>query len=182
MISLSPVIVLSVATRVQARRIELGTQAARTYIDGVSSNVIADPTISTIELEDVAAPTAGALACPTTGNAYCDPPTNSLYCVDGDGDNTCTVGSMTDMIVQAYGYHPAPAPTNPENNGYSLGVRVYRADAFGETGVLKQQEKAQTFTGGLGDRKAPIVEMTTEITTDKTKFKDFCDRITDSTC
>jgi type II secretory pathway pseudopilin PulG len=37
MVGIAPVLVLSVATRVQARRVELGTQAARTYIDGVRS-------------------------------------------------------------------------------------------------------------------------------------------------
>ena len=35
-----PMIILSTATRVQARRVDLATQAARGYIDGVRSGVI----------------------------------------------------------------------------------------------------------------------------------------------
>ncbi len=43
MVSIAPVIALSVATRVQSRRLELATQAARTYIDGVRSGKSAPP-------------------------------------------------------------------------------------------------------------------------------------------
>lgn len=52
MVGIAPVIVLSVATRVQARRVELGTQAARTYIDGVRSGKITIPK-NTVLLEQI---------------------------------------------------------------------------------------------------------------------------------
>ncbi len=40
---IAPVITLSVATRVQARRVELATQAVKTYIDGIRTGAIAAP-------------------------------------------------------------------------------------------------------------------------------------------
>ena len=43
LVAIAPVIALSVATRVQARRVEQATQAARTYIDGVRSGKITPP-------------------------------------------------------------------------------------------------------------------------------------------
>ncbi len=43
MVAIAPAVVLSAATRLQARRVELATQAARTYVDGVRSGSIATP-------------------------------------------------------------------------------------------------------------------------------------------
>ena len=40
MVAIAPVIVFSTATRVQSRRIELGTQAAKSYIEGVRTGAI----------------------------------------------------------------------------------------------------------------------------------------------
>src|SRR4028118_710341 len=50
MIAIAPVMAFSVATRVQARRVELATQAARTYIDALRTGTLRpqdpnDPTI-----------------------------------------------------------------------------------------------------------------------------------------
>ena len=196
LIGLSPVIVLSVATRVQARRVELGTQAARTYIDSVKSGIIGDitagalyplPTITNTPPSEVLPPTAtGALNCPTD-RAYCTTPVG-MYCVAGNPGTPCTTSSVTDMIVQSYTYQPNPATPVPDpNQGYVLGVRVYRADAFKESGPLEaatpklnqdnQSHRSQTFTGGLSDRKAPIVEMNTEISSSQTTYNNYCTRL-----
>ncbi|NES68106.1 MAG: type II secretion system protein, partial [Okeania sp. SIO2D1] len=43
MSAVAPVIALSVGTRVQARRVELATQAARSYIDGLRAGSIPAP-------------------------------------------------------------------------------------------------------------------------------------------
>ena len=43
MTAIAPTIVLSVATRVQARRVEVATDAAQSYIDGVRSGTIEPP-------------------------------------------------------------------------------------------------------------------------------------------
>lgn len=171
MAAIAPVLVLSTANRVQARRVELATQAARAYIDGVRSGTINHPPSITDNLEDYAAPTSsGSLNC--TPNSYCSS-MPSLYCVDFDGSG-CSTSSLTDMVIQAFRLNPA---STDADKGYRIALRVYRADAFKDTGTLKKGIKQATFTGGIGDRLAPLVEMTTEIVTDETSFRDFCDRL-----
>ena len=199
MAAIAPAIVLSVATRIQAKRIELGTAAAKSYIDGVRSGAIAAPNITnafTIA-NDVEVPSVGSLGdcsrsnppgkkafyCPTgTTNSY-------LYCIDNDDTPGCTNNSFQDMIVQAYGLSSDLSAANEDKaeKGYQLGIRVYRADAFAGSGTLKKSEgnakrSASTFTGGNGDSKAPLIEMTTEIATPKTKYRDLCDRLGGGDC
>lgn len=196
MTAIAPVIVLSVATRVQARRVELATQAARTYIDGVKSGAILPPlhTVALDEVDETSTPvpnkfisrrddfsnvaattSTGSLTCleTTTGYPYCpNTSTSSLYCNDLDGGG-CTIISTKDLLVQAI------RTSNSQN--YILSLRVYRADAFSDITALRTQKqvgsKQATFTGGLGNRKAPLVETTTEISTQTTKFRDLCDRL-----
>ncbi|MCF2147369.1 hormogonium polysaccharide secretion pseudopilin HpsB [Desmonostoc muscorum LEGE 12446] len=183
LISIAPVLSLSVATRVQSRRIELATQAARSYIDAVKTKKIVAPEApaSDTALTNFAAPTpSGSFNC--AANSYCTTtatsatPTN-LYCIDFDGDNSCRHSSVTDMVVQAF---------RPNNNtsaaGYALGIRVYRADAFKDSTVLVKStslpnNKQATFTGGVGQRKAPLVEITTDINDTVPKYSDLCTRI-----
>ena len=62
MTAIAPTIVLSTATRVQSRRIELATLAARGYIDGVSSGNIPAPPISKTKTNDVKVP-GTSLSC-----------------------------------------------------------------------------------------------------------------------
>lgn len=182
MLALSPVIVLAVATRVQARRVELGTQAARAYIDGVRSGAIsAAPITKDI---DFPAPNSGSLTCDKDTHVCNNSP--SLYCVPANPGNVCTVNSVSDMVVQASGYNQtATGAANDYQRGYLLRVRVYRADAFKESKLktlAKDQAKAQTFTGGLGDRTSPLAEMTTEIPTEgvsKNAFSNLCNRLYD---
>ncbi len=186
--AIAPVIVLSVATRVQARRIELATDTAKSYIDGVRTTKISDPPITMKSATDTTDPPppdapSGTLTCPSTGGVCSispTPPNTSyqLYCFAGD-----TGGCTNDkaMIVQAFGYNPT---STSAQNGYKLGLRVYRADAF-KTGItLKASkdtgiQKQQTFTGstGLTSIQAPLVEMTTEISNGSTTFGNFCDRL-----
>ncbi|BAY12815.1 hormogonium polysaccharide secretion pseudopilin HpsB [Calothrix sp. NIES-2098] len=179
--AVAPVIVLATATRVQARRIELGTLAARTYIDGVKTGAIASPasTSTGVTLNASDPPTAGSLTC--SANAYCTvpaTPANNLYCIDGDNDSICSLNSNKDLLVQAFRYNTASTSASA---GYQLGVRVYRADGFDSNGNLKKAPSKQaTFTGGIGDRKAPLVEMTTAIAPQSTSFNDLCNRLKDT--
>ena len=180
--AIAPVITLAVATRVQSRQVELASQAARTYIDGVRTKQIAAPvsTGSSTTLQAYAAPTAnGTLTC--TANSYCTAPTGtSLYCVDFDGTGSCEITSLTDMIVQAFRYS-----SNTSTTGYALGVRVYRANAFALSTTLSRNnttgnnEKVTQapFTGGAGRRTAPLVEMTTEISDTVPQYSDLCARL-----
>lgn len=183
--AIAPVIVLSVATRVQARRVELASDAAKSYIDGVRTAKITAPPITIKSVTDTTDPPppeapSGTLTCPSTAEAVVCSTTAvyRIYCFPGD-TGSCTNDKA--MIVQAFGYNPT---SNDAQRGYKLGLRVYRADAF-KTGItlkaLKDTgiQKQQTFTGGTGltSIQAPLVEMTTEISNGSTTFSNFCDRL-----
>ncbi|MDJ0795841.1 MAG: hormogonium polysaccharide secretion pseudopilin HpsB [Calothrix sp. MO_167.B12] len=182
MAAIAPAIVLSAAIRVQSRRVELATQAAKTYIEGVRTGAIsagnaalAVDTNTYSSLNAFPAPAVGTLTC-STDNAYCSAPTANLFCIDGDNDGSgCTLSSGKDFIVQAFRYNTA---STDATTGYLLGVRVYRADGFRNDGNLtKAPTKQGTVTGGLGDRKAPLVEITTEISSQTDSFNELCDRL-----
>lgn len=212
LVGIAPMIVLSTAVRVQARRVEMATQAARSYIDGVRSEAIDPPNAIVLMIENldgyfepqrfatfsnVDAPTGASLTTctsSTSGYPYCPNPSApstgevSLYCVDYDGDGNCSTGSPNDMIVQAYRSVTAtPGGADEQqrilDQGYLLGIRVYRADAFDGSGdTLKRMRDndgegdRQRASSATIDRQAPLVEMTTEIIRSGTSYEDFCDR------
>ena len=161
MIAIAPVMAFSVATRVQARRTELATQAARAYIDALRAGAIASPTPG---------PAGQGFPTQVTGANVADAtvPTgiNTLYCLDMDGDQICQRDSNKDFVVQGAWRNPSNPP-DPTTTGYELMVRVYRADSFAGGVTLNQnpsQGKKQSVVGsGLGDRTMPVVEMTTQI-------------------
>jgi len=181
MIAIAPVMAFSVATRVQAKRIEMATQAAKTYIEALRSEALKQggpipgfPAQSTTaKLEDSLAPTN----------------INALYCIDKDGDQFCTPDSNQDLVVQGYYFNNLPATTNAAKTGYSLIVRVYRANSFASgVGQLKTQNNlpAQqgTTSAGLGNLRAPLVEMRTEIGASDRQgaFNSLCTRINKGAC
>ena len=104
-----------------------------------------------------------------------------MYCVDFDSTGSCETTSLTDMVVQAFRYNSAS--TNA-SSGYTLGIRVYRANAFGLSATLTRNnatgynEKVTQvpFTGGAGQRLAPLVEMTTDINAIVPQYSDLCAR------
>jgi len=161
MIAIAPVMAFSVATRVQAKRIEMATQAAKTYIEALRSEALKKggtikgfPIQYTTDnnLENTPAPTA----------------IDDLYCIDKDEVQGCQANSNQDFVVQGYYFNNLPATTNPARTGYSLIVRVYRASSFASgVGPLKTQNNLQaqqgTTSAGLGNLRAPLVEMRTEI-------------------
>ncbi|NJR19269.1 MAG: type II secretion system protein [Calothrix sp. CSU_2_0] len=173
MIAIAPAIALSVANRVQSRRIEFGTQAARAYIDGVRSKVVIAP-LDTTTMTPSAPTSATSLNC--SANSYCTStatsttPTN-LYCIDGDADGSCTNTQPRDMIIQAFRFN---GNNTTATTGYSLGVRIYRADAFSDATALTSNPIQSPV--GIGNRKAPLVVMTTEINDAIPKYGDLCDR------
>lgn len=186
--AIAPVIVLSTGNRVQARRVELASQAAKAYIDGVSASSITEPPSTDKTINNYDTPKGGTLICKP--NAYCSSPSTDLYCIDGDGDGICTNTSTKDLVIQAFRYNPS---STEARRGYNLGLRVYRADAFQDSESLKSNylaEKDKTGSKatqasfgvrlGVNARKAPLVEMTTEISTQETTFKDFCSRLQNS--
>ena len=187
MLGISPMIVLGVANRVQSRRVELAVQAARGYIDGVRSGAIDHPEHK-LEMEldggnnrnqfaQTDAPRPSNLTC--DNNSYCEnEDDNSIYCIDFD-EGGCSSNSSRDLIIQAFrSITSSGDPTN--NRSYFLGVRVYRADAFEGRENLKighEGAKSKARGPGLSDRKAPLVEMTTEISTGTPDFGLFCQRL-----
>jgi hypothetical protein len=109
-----------------------------------------------------------------------------LYCVDLDGGG-CSGSSNQDIVIQAFrsidpitNANTVATPEAKAAKGYILGVRVYRADGFDGNGILKTMEEDQakqsTFTGGLGDKKAPLMELAAEIVGTTTTYRDYCDR------
>ncbi len=196
MAAIAPAIALSVATRVQARRIEQASQAARAYVDGVKAGTITAPSHSvaqssfatvgqTTSPTPIAPPTGGSLSLscgsPTTGldagattNYYCpNTTTSSLYCINGDQTAGCSSNSVRDLIVQSY----RSVTSIPTDQNYILGVRVYRAEGFKTSDAFDKAGQQATFTGGLGKLKAPLLQMTTEITGTQPKYQEYCDRL-----
>jgi prepilin-type N-terminal cleavage/methylation domain-containing protein len=195
---IAPIFTLSVSNRVQARRVEMATQAARAYMNGIESGAI-EPPKHTVQLNEVdnennfiaqrvifagvAPPVATrGLSCLATtgGNSYCwNTLTSSLYCIDLDSDG-CSSNSAKDLVIQAF-RSVTPSSTDADK-GYLIGVRVYRADAFSDDTPLvksdpENKRTQMAFSRGFGDRKAPLMEVTTEIVKDQATLQDFCDRL-----
>jgi prepilin-type N-terminal cleavage/methylation domain-containing protein len=201
LVAVAPVLVLATANRVQAKRVELATNAAKAYVDRIRAGAYnqypsgqqseiqqIQDIVSSRRLVNVPTPAStGNLEC--AANDYCtQPPVGNylLYCVDGEGDGACTNNSLKDMIIQVSAYQPNPNSTPSLDEGYELGIRVYRADGFADTSALKKsisnastniRAQATTFTGGLGDRKAPQYETQIDIVTDTTQYSNYCSRI-----
>ena len=203
LVTISPTIVVAIGVRLQAKRVDSATRAARLYIDAVKSGEI-DPPEHQVVLQETnivtasgttttvfnpqrstfavaPTPTAGSLSCAasTTVSYYCantnTSPYYSLYCVDGDDDvvNQCTADNSRDLIVQAF--RSTLSTTTSIDSGYLMGVRVYRADGFSDSGALTTQEQLAA-SSGLGDRKNPLIEVTTEVISPATNLGDYCQR------
>jgi prepilin-type N-terminal cleavage/methylation domain-containing protein len=152
MIAIAPVMAFSVATRVQARRVELATQAARAYIDALRTGALTD---------DAPSPPGFPVQDTSTLPYYHPAPAGSsnLYCINLDQTAGCT--SSTDFFVQGAWQNPTN-PLDPTTTGYELTVRVYRADAFSSAGAMKTEQQS-VANSGLGDPKAPLAVMKTQI-------------------
>ena len=169
MIAIAPVMAFSVATRVQARRTELATQAARTYIEALRTGALKQTGIKGFPVKDTSLPPTGI--APAPGGSSDD-----LYCVDLDEKLGCA-GSK-EFFVQGAWRNPTN-PTDPTKTGYELTVRVYRADGF--TGGTMKTEQQSVANSALGDPKAPLVVMKTQIppTTDggASAYRSLCARL-----
>jgi prepilin-type N-terminal cleavage/methylation domain-containing protein len=160
MIAIAPVMAFSVATRVQARRVELASQAATAYINALRVGAI-KPIDKWF---------------PVVGNPTDFPiASRDLYCVDLDEIPNCSDTSKKDFYVQGI----RTAGNNPTATGYSLTVRVYRADGFSSPGAMKIEQQS-VANSGLGDPKAPLVVMKTEIPPTRqgssSPYRSLCDR------
>ena len=193
--AIAPVIVLSAATRVQARRIEQATQATKSFIDSVKSKSIDAPS-KVIELEPLPKDklrkieenliTITTMPVPKKDD-------KDLYCVNKDGkilnkDNkdvtlVNSVCKNSDLLFYIQAAQIKVKKTDSKE-GYRLGIRVYRKEAFDSLGNLtasdgekKDKQTQQTFAAGVGSIKAPLIEMTTDIGDNTTSFRAFCNRL-----
>ena len=197
-----PVIAFSVGTRVQAKRIELASQAAKTYVDSLRAGSLPPPVDNN---KTDASPLKGRPA-PNSGQAdggdldcddksgFCknkDADSKTLYCVSFDGNNTCSNDSLVDMVVQAQACYPGSPTVLNEKEGYHLLVRVYRANAFGKlTGGFKPQKadgsdagSDSSVTNALGDPSKPLTTFTTYIVPNADNaFKSLKDSAADNKC
>ena len=182
--AIAPVIVLSTATRVQARRIELATQAAKSYIDGVRTTAIAAPS-TTITLTPASSTTTRKVGdnpgdyLINSTNMPTPTKADGLYCLKKDSTISISTCNSDDLFyIQAA---QMIFTNSQQNDGFRLGIRVYRADVdfsknlTASTGDTKKTQN--TFTGGLGDRQAPLVEMTTDIGNSSTTYQALCQRL-----
>jgi prepilin-type N-terminal cleavage/methylation domain-containing protein len=195
--AIAPTIVIATATRVQSKRVELATQAARSFIDGVKSGAVTTPA-TTITRTQSAVATPRYLSdnlLKIDSSMQVPTSSTSLYCVTKDPNNNLAIANpdcttpptgMTNLFyIQAVkivvaGSTPTDAATGLPKDGYRLGIRVYRSDidftnAKASNGSDKKTQR--TFTGTLGDRQSPLVEMTTEIASRSTSFNALCQRL-----
>jgi type II secretory pathway pseudopilin PulG len=180
---LSPLVVLSTSYRVQARRIDLATQAARSYIDGLRSDSIGPPSYNIADFS-VNTPNVGVLAPATktpdqgvdVGNCLdknlnslpdCNDPTNKPFLVIQSFRNRSDIAAVDSE---------PDGKNDPIPDGYCVGVRVYRGDAF-DGGAPSETQPPKS---GLSNTKyAPLVVMRAEII-NQTSFQGYSDRITAS--
>ena len=107
MVAVSPMIVFATATRIQAKRIQLATQAAKTYITAVKANPTeeAPPDDNVQPDKDVLfdAPDNADIDSICSGDivgesGYCQG--KLLYCVSFDQELGCQTNSVVDMVIQ----------------------------------------------------------------------------------
>lgn len=140
LVSIAPMIVLSTASRVQARRVDLANNAARTFIDKLKGGVVAPfpPNVFTTDGYQSFATKYPVFAAPN------NTVTLNVTAIDVDGDGE--IDGANDLIIQAIrspktatvgGVPNTDLDANNSANlrflqsaGYDVLVRVYRGDAF----------------------------------------------------
>ncbi|MEH2150820.1 hormogonium polysaccharide secretion pseudopilin HpsB [Nostoc sp.] len=177
LVAIAPVLVMSTATRVQARRIELATGAAKAFIDGINSKIVSDPTITVTLTADQTRKVSTSTSDYLLSSTLAPTASTGLYCFNKNGSLASPNCTSDLFYIQAI--RVAVSGSDPDSGqGYRLGIRVYRSDAdFGTLTTASSGKKAATFTGGLGDRKAPLVEMTTEIVRGQSSYNALCGRL-----
>ena len=155
MIAIAPVMAFSVATRVQARRVELASQAATAYINALRVGAIKPNTPPTIPPRPFPEKDQSLDPGPPTGPA-------ALYCVALDKETPNICDSNNDFFIQGLWRNPVDPP-DPTTTGYEITVRVYRADVFSSSLRPITTQQQSVANSGLGDPKAPLVVMKTQI-------------------
>lgn len=169
---IAPMVALSTAARVQARRVDQAVQVARSYADAVRSGAISTAlfptsnTTSSYTFEGIAAPTA--------------PPDQTLMpgtLIDAN-NNGFSFSDPQDLVIQPIRNRQGSTAGDLQREGFVLGIRVYRATSFTSTGVtvaLKSgalpaggddpacATRNRVFTSTFGSITCPLVIMRVDI-------------------
>lgn len=181
--AIAPVLVMSTAIRIQARRVEIASQAAKTFIDGVRVGSITTPDIiSQLDVATTISPRnianspddyfINATEMPAPSSA------SGLYCYLENG-----IISATNCVNNQFYIQAGRIVQGQElNDGYRLAIRVYRADIdFTKTVKTNTdsniKQTTSTINGKLGDKQAPLIEITTDIANSNTTFQALCQRL-----
>lgn len=156
---LSPLFVLAVSSRVQARRVDLATQAARSYIDSLRADVIQPPSRQNADFS------ADDLGVPAPNNL----PTNQPgTCLDKNLQRIACADAF--LVIQSFRQQPTDADGNgnldaedAKAEGYCVGVRVYRGDAFKGGSPDEVRPLNPMFAETARTKEYPLVVMKTEI-------------------
>ena len=170
LVTISPVLVMSTAVRVQSKGMEKAVQAAKTFINGVSNNSISAPTEVITETPNTPINLETAMPVPQQTDT-------DLYFFNKDSTITACNSISTcrprdapfdEFYIQAAQIKPAGTQTS---DGYRLAIRVYREDLNFNQTILGSR------TGGiLVNKQAPILITTVEIS-GSTTFGSLCSRL-----
>ena len=182
-VSIAPMVALSTSARVNARRIDQATQAARSYIDAVRGGVIDTtnfPATSPNIL--VVLPTAAninaqgqytfeSILAPTSAILSLDSPTATTPVrgikIDANG-NGFSINDPQDLFIQPMRSGPVADSTQLKSQGFWLAVRVYRADALAGSALLRTGTEAscagsKTPFSATASITCPIVTVRSQI-------------------
>jgi prepilin-type N-terminal cleavage/methylation domain-containing protein len=186
MLAISPVLILSASTRVQSRRVELSSQIARSFIDGVRSGRItaqyiadATPILTASASRNIISNTNEYLISSASMAAPTSETKKDLYCVQSDGTilpPDCSSNQNNLFYIQAG--RTSINGSDPKD-GYRLAVRVYRKDIDFEKTVLANTNNTKNTQAvvGSGNKQAPLVEIIADIANNNTSFTDLCNRL-----
>jgi prepilin-type N-terminal cleavage/methylation domain-containing protein len=188
MLAISPVLILSASTRVQSRRVELSSQIARSFIDGVRSGRITAEDIPTVNINinqnalssrNITNSTDGYLFSSASMAAPTSETKKDLYCVQSDGTilpPDCSSNQNNLFYIQA---GRTSINNSGTNDGYRLAVRVYRRDIDFMKPVLANTNTTKNTQAvvGSGNKQAPLVEIIADIANNNTSFTDLCNRL-----
>ncbi|NJK39031.1 MAG: hypothetical protein HC840_30910 [Leptolyngbyaceae cyanobacterium RM2_2_4] len=180
LVAIGPAIAYSVGVRVQSKRIELGAQAAKNYVDFVKANSTSAKllqdfapggTVTSLAALNTQVPTGFT---GTTTDGYTTG--NALYCVNMDDTPGCQTNSLTDMVVYPLRCPGGPIPSGGSitfgDDGYQLYVRTYRANAFDGT-TLRATGQDSVSTNAIGDKSEPLIQMQTRVTPSDISYNNF---------
>ncbi|AFY72596.1 hypothetical protein Syn7502_00436 [Synechococcus sp. PCC 7502] len=177
--SVAPMLALTTASRVQARRVNLAAQALRSYLDGLRGGTLKPPSVFIVTTPSLfVQPDFGKPPSTSLVNYLSNPDQGTLIDTNNNGFSP---SDSEDLVIQAI--RPVaicdnttgtlcPIATNDQKatelsiasaSGYRLAVRVYRADAFDNNQTPNQTIQANTSIGGVGSKNNPLLQAVVEI-------------------